>query len=81
MDIPHIITDFGFPTALLLIILWGMRSVGKFLSPLVKQGFASHVELVDTLKTHTERQTVILESHTETLDAIHEIVKPGVANP
>ncbi len=81
MNIPHIVTDFGFPTALLLLILWGMRSVGKFCAPLVKQGFASHVELVDTLKTHTERQTVILEGHTETLDAIYEEVKPGVASP
>ena len=88
MDIVQIITDFGFPTALLLIILWGMRSCGKFCAPLMKQGFLKHIELVDTLKSQTERQTELLEKHGNTLDdhtttlgAIHEAVRPDVVNP
>lgn len=81
MDTSNIVTDYGFPTALLFLILWGMRSVGKFCAPLLKQGFEKHVELVDTLKTHTCRQTEILENHTKTLDEIHQAVKPGIANP
>lgn len=81
MDIIQIVSDFGFPTALLLLILWAMRSVGKFCGPIIKKGSEKHFELVDTLKLSTERQTEILENHTETLDEIHQAVKPGVANP
>ena len=81
MDFTQIATDFGFPSALLLIILWGMRSVGKFLSPMLRQVVHGHVELVDSLKSSTAQQTKILHGHTDKLDEIHEAVKPGVANP
>ncbi len=81
MDIPHIVTDFGFPSALLLIIAWSLRSAGKFLAPLLRSGVEKHIDLVDTLKFNIVHQTELLENQSETLKEIHQAVKPGVANP
>ena len=81
MDIHNVVADYGFPTGLLLIIAWALRSAGKFLAPLLRSGIEKHIELVDTLKCNIVHQTELLESHGELLEEIHQAVKPGVANP
>ena len=66
MDIAVLIIEYGFPTGLLLIIIWGMKTAGKFIKPLVTRGVESHIELVDSLKETTEKQTVVMEDLKET---------------
>ncbi len=72
---PSWFSDFGFPSAVLLVILLGCWRTAAFLGPLIKDAFQSHLELVAALKIQSERQTGFIKSTVDELETHSELLR------
>jgi hypothetical protein len=61
MDWTAVIRELGFPAAAFAGLAYAIWQVGKFLAPHLSGFFTKHIELVDSLRTSTEKQTDLLE--------------------
>lgn len=67
MDWVQILNSVGFPVTLCGALLYAFYRIGIFLAPLIKDFVAAQMELIESLKTTTARQTGILETNTQQL--------------
>lgn len=68
MDWIQIVNTVGFPITLCGALLYGFYRCGIFLGPLVKDFVAAQMDLIQSLKETTSKQTGILETHSATLN-------------
>lgn len=72
--------NYGVPTGVLLLILYGgfriLQKVGAFTAPLVKDIAAKHMQMIDTMETvgtgllqQQQAQTALMEMKSKVLDA------------
>lgn len=69
---------YGLPIALLVVIGFALRQVGRFFAPIATRVAEKHVEFLEAAKTQTERTAdaveVISKEHGSLLKSIHTAV-------
>jgi hypothetical protein len=85
MELAKWISELGLPVGLLIFGVVCAARVARFFAPLITHVAEKHVELIDTLKDHSRRQTEILLSqnkllteHGQLLNQIRLAVVEGV---
>ena len=75
-DLTQLFKDVGTPLGVLIALLYGTHRAAKFLAPWVEKLFASHLGMVDALKSNAEHsQPIIKDTHVMVGD-IHDAVVP-----
>lgn len=67
-DIPYLVQQMGWPAVTLVFFGWVALRVGRFLAPLVRQLFESHVSMMAALAIHAREQTEIMGKSMEILE-------------
>ena len=74
-DITDHLFNYGALGALVAFAMLCSWRIGKFVSPLITKAFASHIDLMDTLKEGNKRHLQIEETQTELLSALSQDVQ------
>lgn len=64
-----IFESFGLPVTLLLLVIFGVVKIVRWLAPRVEGLFTAHIDLVNELQTQVTQQTELSQ---ETLTAVQE---------
>jgi hypothetical protein len=68
MDPLQVISELGLPVGLIVVGVYFFSRLGQYLAPLATRVTDKHIELIDTLKEQSTRQTLLMESQNRVLE-------------
>jgi flagellar biogenesis protein FliO len=68
MDLLQVFSQLGLPAGLIVTGVYFLSRLGQYMAPLLAQVTDKHIELIETLKEQSVKQTSLLESQNQVLE-------------